>query len=328
MKRVEYIKYGEPEVLRINEVRKPKPSKGEILVKVMASSINAVDWKNRQGRLRLVSGLLKPRVKQGFDVAGLVEDVGYGISDIQAGDRAIGQLGNLQGGAFAQYVILNNNQYCLAPPKISFIELAGIPMAATTAWQALFENAHLASGSHVLINGGSSGVGHYAIQIAKAYGATVTAICSGKNFEFCRALGADTLIDYQKEDFTHKKTQYDIIFDVVNNKSIERAKRVMKQNAVYIGTTPTPTLLWSVLKSSFTSKKAKFVAVRPNTKALTDICRLIEEGKLKTKIDKMFNLDEIIEAHRYSELSRTCGKVIIQINGMCSLESIREGMRV
>ncbi len=314
MKRVEYFKYGKPDVLRVNEVNKPKLSKGEILVKVMASSINAIDWKNRQGRFRYVSGLLKPRTKQGFDVAGLVEDTGYGISDIQTGDRVIGQLGNFQGGAFAEYVLLKNNQYCLAPPEISFLELAGIPMAATTAWQALFENAHLVSGAHVLINGGSSGVGHYAIQIAKAYGATVTAICSGKNFEFCRALGADTLIDYQKEDFTNKETQYDIIFDVVNNQSLEKVKRIMKQNAVYVGTTPTPNLLWSILKSSLTSKKAKFVAVRPNTKALRDISRLMEEGRLKTKIDKIFSLSKIIESHRYSELSRTRGKVIIQIS--------------
>ncbi len=314
MKQVEYIQYGEPEVLMFNEVSKPKPSKDEILVKVMASSINAVDWKNRQGRLRLVSGLLKPRVKQGFDVAGLVEDVGYGVSGIQAGDRVLGQLGNFQGGAFAEYVVLKGNQYRLAPPEISYAELAGIPMAATTAWQALFENAHLVPGSHVLINGGSGGVGHYAIQIAKAYGAMVTAICSGKNFEFCHALGADVLIDYQKEDVINRETQYDIIFDVVNNQSMERVKRVMKPNAVYIGTTPTPALLWSILKSSFASNKAKFVAVRPNIKALADICRLMEEGKLKTIIDTTFNLSEIVEAHRYSELSQTCGKVIIQIS--------------
>ena len=314
MKQVEYFKYGGPEVLRVNEVSKPKPSKGEILVKVMASSINAIDWKNRQGKFRHVSGLLRPRTKQGFDIAGFVEDIGYGISGIQAGDRVIGQLANLQGGAFAQHVILKSNQYCLAPPETSFLELAGIPMAATTAWQALFENAHLVSGAHVLINGGSSGVGHYAIQIAKAYGATVTTICSGKNFEFCRDLGSDTLIDYHKEDFTNKEIQYDIIFDVMNNQSLEQVKHIMKQNAIYIGTTPTPTLLWSILKSSLTSKKAKFVAVRPNTKALRDICRLIEEDRLKTKIDKIFSLFDIIEAHRYSELSRTCGKVIIQIN--------------
>lgn len=157
-------------------------------------------------------------------------------------------------------------------------------------------------------------MGHYAIQIATVYGAAVTAICSGKNFEFCHALGADVLIDYQKEDFINREAQYDIIFDVVNNQSMERVKRVMKPNAVYIGTTPTPALLWSILKSSFASKKAKFVAGRPNIKALADISRLVEEGKLKTKIDKIFNLSEIIEAHRYSELSQTCGKVIIQIS--------------
>lgn len=314
MKRVEYFKYGGPDVLQVNEVNKPKLSKDEILVKVMASSMNAIDWKNRQGRFRFVSGWLKPKIKQGFDVAGIVEETGSGISNIQPGDRVVGQISGFRGGAFAEYAILKNNQYCLAPAGISFPELAGIPLAATTAWQALFENAHLVPGAHVLINGGSSGVGHYAIQIAKAYGATVTAICSGKNVEFCRDLGADTLIDYQKEDFKTKETQYDIIFDVVNNQSPHQVKHLMNSNAVYIGTIPTPTLIWGILKNGFTDKKTTFVAVKPSTKALRDICNLMKEDRLKTKIDKIFSLSDIIESHRYSELSRTCGKVIIQIN--------------
>jgi len=312
VKRAEYSTYGKPEVIQVQEVPKPEVSKKEILVKVMASSMNAIDWKNRQGKFRLVSGLLQPGTKQGFDIAGIVENIGAGISDIQIGDRVIAQLGNFQGGAFAEYAVLKADQYCLAPPEISFQELAGIPMAATTAWQALFENAHLISGASVLINGGSSGVGHYAIQIAAAYGATITTVSSKKNFEFCKELGASTLIDYQTEDFTKQKTQYDIIFDVVNNKSLKQVMHIMKESGVYIGTTPTPALLLSILKSKFALKKAKLVAVNPNQKALRDLCRLLKEGKLQTKIDKIFALSEVIEAHRYSELSRTCGKVIIQ----------------
>lgn len=313
MKRVEYFEYGGPEVVKVVEVDKPRPSKGEILVKVVASSINAVDWKNRQGRFRFMSGLFKPRTKQGFDVAGIVEDTGDDVSDIRIGERVIGQLGNLQGGAFAEYVVLKKKQFYRAPCRFSFHELAGIPMAATTAWQAMFENAHLKSAAHVLVNGASSGVGHYAIQIAKAYGAHVAVVCSGKNFDFCRSLGADTLIDYQNEDFARREARYDIIFDVVNNRSLAQVKHIMNRNAIYIGTTPTVTLLWSVLKTSFGSKNAKFVAVRPNTTALQDIHRLVEEGKLRTKIDRIFELSEIAEAHRYSESSRTCGKVIIHV---------------
>lgn len=313
MKRVEYFEYGGPDVLRVAEVDKPRASKGEILVKVAASSINAVDWKNRHGRFRVMSGLFRPRTRQGFDVAGVVEEAGVGVSDIRVGERVIGQLGNLQGGAFAEYVVLRKNQFCRAPSRRSFHELAGIPMAATTAWQAMFENAHLKSGARVLINGGSSGVGHYAIQIAKAYGADVAAVCSGRNFDFCRSLGADTLIDYRREDFAAKSAQYDIIFDVVNNRSFAQVKQIMNRDGIYVGTTPTATLLWSVLRTGFGSQRAKFVAVRPNPTALLDIRRLVEEGKLLTKIDRIFELSEIRAAHRYGETSRTRGKVIIQV---------------
>jgi len=275
MKRVEYIKYGESDVLSICSVDIPNPSKNEILVKVMASSMNAIDWKNRQGRFRFVTGLLKPKTKQGFDVAGVVHEIGDDISDINVGSKVMGQMGNFDGGAFAQYVILKKNQYIEAPSRISFSELAGVPMAATTAWQALFENAKLSAESNVLINGGSTGVGHYAIQIAKAFGANVTAICSEKNLDFCRSLGADTLIDYNKLDFTKENINYDIIFDIVNNKSLKKVRHIMKNNSVYIGTTPTLTLLWSILISSFSLKKAKFVAVQPSKNALHDITRLM-----------------------------------------------------
>lgn len=313
MKKVSYKKYGNSQVLKINDVDIPVPTKNEILVKVMASSINAIDWKNRKGRFRLVTGLIKPRVQQGFDISGIVEKVGSNISDIHRGSRIIGQLNNFKGGAFAEYAILKKGQYIEAPSKIPFLNLAGLPMAATTAWQALLKNANLKENSMVLINGGSSGVGHYAIQIAKAYGAKVTAVCSTKNLEFCYSLGADYCIDYTKSDFTKQKIKYDIIFDVVNNKSLKNVRNVLQRKGIYIGTTPTLQLLTSILFSMFSGKKAQFVAVQPDIKALKDILNLVLKKKLDTIIDKTFPIDKIVEAHDYSEQSRTVGKVIISM---------------
>jgi len=314
MKKVTYSKYGNPTVLEITDVDIPKFKKNEILVKVIASSINAIDWKNRQGRFWFVTGWFKPRVQQGFDIAGIVEKVGSNLSEIKKGSRIIGQLGNLEGGAFAEYARLKNGQFIEAPSEIPFIKLAGLPMAATTAWQALLKNGNLKENSKVLINGGSSGVGHYAIQIARGYGANVTAVCSTRNLKFCRSLGADHCIDYKKMDFTEQNMKYDIIFDVVNNKSLKEVRRVMKKNGVYIGTTPTLRLITDIICTVFSGKKAKFVAVKPDARALKDICNLMSKKKLDTTIDKTFPVEQIIEAHEYSEQSRTAGKVIITID--------------
>lgn len=316
MKKVTYFKYGTPEVLQLIKANIPSPGGNEILVKVISSSLNAIDWKNRQGRFRFVTGWFKPKVQQGFDVSGLVEAIGHNVSDIAVGSRILGQLGNFKGGAFAEYVILRKGEYIKAPDNISFSELAGIPMAATTAWQALHTSANIKANSEVLINGGSSGVGHYAIQIAKAYGANVTAVCSKKNIKFCQSLGADLCIDYAQTDFTKELKKYDIIFDVVNNRNLKEVKNVMKGRSIYIGTTPTLTLLVSILKSRFSKKQSKFVAVNPNTKALNDIVTLVNAGKVKTMIDKVFPIEKIQDANKYSELSRTIGKVIIEVNSV------------
>jgi len=314
MKKVVYSKYGPPGVLQIINAEIPVPGKNEILVRVGASSINAIDWKNRQGRFRLMSGLFKPKVGQGFDVAGIVTKAGESVEDSLTGKLVIGQIDNFTGGAFAEYVILKKGQYIEVPDRFAFTELAALPLAATTAWQALVKLGGLNGASSVLVNGGSSGVGHYAIQIAKGYGAKVTAVCSSLNSDLCYSLGADRCIDYTKSDFTQETEEYDIVFDVVNNSSLGRARRVMKAQGVFIGTTPTFGLLSSILFSLFTDKKAKFVAVSPDVSGLRDIYRLMENGQLKSVVDKVFPIEKIVEAHQYSEQSRTAGKVVITVN--------------
>ncbi len=310
MKQVQYFKYGNAEELKIVDVPKPNiNAKNQLLVKVLYSSLNAIDWKNRKGKFRIVLGLIKPRTKQGFDVVGIIVDKSEDVTEFKINDKIIGQLGNNTGGALSEYVILTTKQAVKAPLEVQDEQLGGLPMAGTTAWQAFFENANLKKGDKVLINGGSSGVGHIAIQIAKAYGANVTTVSSERNIELCKNLGADKTIDYSKEDFTQINEQFDIIFDVVFNSSLKKVKGILKPNGTYIGTTPTPQLLFDML---FT-KQAKFVAVRPNKKALNDLLRLMEEGLLLVNVDKIYELKDIVEAHRYMEKSKTRGKLIIKI---------------
>lgn len=311
MKQVNYKKYGNSNVLKVVDVPKPViKNKNSLLVKVKYSSLNAIDWKNRKGQFRIFSGLLKPRTKQGFDVVGIVMDKSFDVTDFEIKDKIIGQMGNFTGGALSEYVILTTKQAIKAPSNIPDEMLGGLALAGATAWQAFFENANLKKDDNVLINGGSSGVGHFAIQIAKAYGATVTSVSSGKNLDFCKSLGADKTIDYTKEDFTKLNDKFDIIFDVVFNASLKKVKNILNPKGIYIGTTPTLRL---IMDKTFTNQ-AKFVAVRPNKKALTDLSRLMEDGLLTVKIDRIYNLEDIVEAHNYMEKSRTIGKVIIKIN--------------
>ncbi|MDP8079983.1 NAD(P)-dependent alcohol dehydrogenase [Phocoenobacter skyensis] len=311
MKRVEYLKYGNAEELQVMDIPKPKINgKNKLLVKVLYSSLNAIDWKNRKGKFRIVSGLIKPRTKQGFDVVGIVVDKSENVTEFKVNDKIVGQLANNVGGALSEYVILTTKQVVKAPLQVPDEQLGGLSMAGTTAWQAFFENAKLKKGDKVLINGGSSGVGHIAIQIAKAYGAEVTTVSSEKNIELCKKLGAEKGIDYSKKDFTKLNEQFDIVFDVIFNSSLKKVKGILKPNGIYIGTIPTPRLLFDMI---FT-KQAKFVAVRPNKKALTDLLRLMEKGLLSVNIDKIYELEDIVEAHKYMEKSKTKGKVIIRIS--------------
>ena len=308
MKQVFYKNYGPADLLQVIEA--PKPSitgKGQVLVKVLYSSLNAIDWKNRKGHFRHFSGWFRPRTKQGFDVYGEVVAKASDISTISIGDRVVGQMGNLQGGALSEYVILSDKQFLKVPNDLPGEQLGGLPLAGTTAWLALFDCATIKAGDKVLINGGSSGVGHFAIQIAKAAGAEVTSVSSARNVEFCKSLGADHVIDYAITDFTTLNDKFDIIFDVVYNASLQKVKHMLSKEGVYIGTTPTPNLLWDML----TTRRAKFVAVRPNIEALVGLVRLMEQGKLNVSVDKVYPMSKIVDAHIEMEKSRTRGKIII-----------------
>ncbi|KXX70933.1 NAD(P)-dependent alcohol dehydrogenase [Flammeovirga sp. SJP92] len=310
MKQVVYHKYGSSEVLQVKEQLKPSiKGKNSLLIKVHYSSLNAVDWKNRKGDLRVFSGLLRPRTRQGFDVAGIVEQKSDDVKGFEIGDKVVVLLGNFEGGSLSEYVKVKTNHVVRIPDGIDLKNIGGLPMAGTTAWLALLKNGKLKKGDKVLINGGSSGVGHLAIQIAKAYGAEVTSVSSSKNLAFCKALGADHVISYQEQDFLNSSQKYDIIFDVVFNASLKKTKHLLTQKGTYIGTTPSPTMI----KEMLCSKHAEFVAVKPHQEALADLMKLIEQQKLQVKIDREFILENIVEAHQYMEQSRAVGKVIIKM---------------
>ncbi len=310
MKQVLYNNYGNSSVLKVEETEKPRlGKKNSLLIKICYSSLNAIDWKNRKGDFRLVSGLIKPRTKQGFDVVGIIAEKSNDIENLSIGDKVVTLLGNFEGGSLSEYIVVKADNVVKIPNNIPINQVAGLPMAGTTAWLALLKLGGLKKNDKILINGGSSGVGHIAIQIAKAYGAEVTSVSSTKNIDFCKQLGADFAISYQNEDFLKTTSNFDIIFDVVFNASYKKTKHLLTQNGIYIGTTPTRTMIKELLRY----KRAKFVSVHPNQEALKDLLRLMKENKLKVIIDKEFLLNDIVNAHVYLEKSRTAGKIIIKV---------------
>ena len=236
MKAIIYTKYGPPEVLQLKEVEKPVPKDNEVLVKVIAASANPADWHMIRGEpkfARLAFGLFKPKkVIPGIDIAGKVEAVGKNVKEFQPGDEVFGDCG--WGGAFAEYACVTENRLVPKPANISFEEAASVFVAAITALQGLRDKGKIQSGQKVLINGASGGVGTFAVQLAKYFGAEVTGVCSTRNLELVRSIGADKVIDYTKEDFTNTSQRYDLIIDNVANRSVINLKRALSSNGICV----------------------------------------------------------------------------------------------
>ncbi|TVP57571.1 MAG: NAD(P)-dependent alcohol dehydrogenase [Nodularia sp. (in: Bacteria)] len=312
MKAVVIRRYGSAEVLQYEDVAQPQIQPNQLLVKVHASSVNPVDWKIRQGMLSLLTGNQFPLIL-GFDIAGEVVAVGSQVRRFQPGDAVYGGT-SFPGGAYAEFAAVPENLIAPKPKNLTYEEAATVPLAALTALQALRDQGNIKSSQTVLINGAAGGVGMFAVQIAKALGTEVTGVCSSKNLEFVKSLGADRVIDYTQEDFTENAGQYDIIFDAVGKRSLSNCKRVLTPNGIYISTLPTPeVLIQSVLTAFLPGQKAKFVIERPNTEDLVYLKELIEAGKMRTVIDRSFPLAELAAAHSYSESERTVGKIAIVV---------------
>jgi NADPH:quinone reductase-like Zn-dependent oxidoreductase len=323
MKAIVYTKYGPPEVLHLEEVKKPALNEDQVLVKVYAASINAGDWHLLTADpfpLRLMGvGLFKPKnTILGADIAGCVEAVGRNVKQFRPGDKVFGDIFGHDSGSFAEYVSVPESTLALKPSNISFEEAAAVPVAAVTALQGLRNQRHIQPGQKVLINGASGGVGTFAVQIAKAFGAEVTAVCSTRNLEMARSIGADHIIDYTKEDFTQNGRQYDHILAVNGYHPLSAYKRALAPLGIYImvGGLPAQTfqamLLGSIMSKS-DGRKMTSVMKKAKQEDLLFITGLLADGKIRPVIDACYPLSKTAEAFRYFEKGHARGKVVITI---------------
>jgi NADPH:quinone reductase-like Zn-dependent oxidoreductase len=319
MKAVLIRQFGPPGVMKIEEVEKPPLSNDRVLIRIHYSSVNPVDWKIRNGSLRLLTGSRFP-MRLGFDIAGEVVDTGPAVTAFKKGDRVFGMLDYRQRGAYAEYASTGEDNIAPIPEGLDFKEAAAIPLAALTAYQALHYKGRLKTGEHVLVKGASGGVGSFAVQIAKARGAVVTGVCRTDNMELVKSLGADRVIDYRKEDFAQLPDKYDIIFDIVGKRTFFEIRKRLEPSGRYITTLPNKSsdiisfFLVPLLSVFGYRKKSTFVNVKPGAEDLKSLCLLIREGKLRPLIDRVFTLEEIAEAHAYSETGHARGKIVIKVS--------------
>lgn len=314
MKAMQYQRYGGPDQLRVTEVLRPTPSPNQVLVKVTASSVNPVDWKLHNGSFRFIMPVKMPSTP-GFDVAGEVAEVGTNVTSFHPGDRIYAMLDNRTGGASAEYAVVSEKAAALMPSNINEKEAAAIPLAGLAALQALRKEGRLAAGQRVLIVGASGGVGHYAVQIAHALGAHVTGVCSTRNIDLIKGLGADRVIDYKQQTDFATELPYDVVFDTVVSSPLKAFLSVMTKQAVYVCTLPNPILIArTVLMPFYSKRRVKPLMVKSSGKDLQYLTGLVEQGKLRSIIDQVFPLTELPSAHALSQKGRTCGKIVITVN--------------
>jgi NADPH:quinone reductase-like Zn-dependent oxidoreductase len=320
MKAIVYTKYGPPDVLQLQEVEKPSPKDHQVLVKVHAASANALDWRPftmPSIPIRLMSGgLSKPKDPSvGVDVAGQVEAVGSKVTAFQPGDFVFG----VAPGAFAEYVCNSESKFALKPANVSFEEAAAVPVAAFTALQGLRDKGQIQPGQKVLIDGASGGVGTFAVQIAKAFGAEVTAVCSTRNLDMVLSIGADHIIDYTREDFTKNEQRYDLILAVNGYHPILGYRRALGHHGICVVAGGAMSqiiqaLLLGPLLSRIGSKKIGFMGIATTSKEdLLFLKGLLESGKVVPVIDKSYPLSETAEAIRYLIEEHGRGKVVIAV---------------
>jgi len=323
MKAIVYSNYGSPDVLKCEEIEKPTAGDSELLIKVRAASVNPLDWHFMRGTpyfVRIVTGLRKPKDKRlGVDVAGQVEAVGRNVTRFKPGDEVFGSCR----GAFAEYACTSESALVIKPDNVTFEQAAAVPVAAFTAMQGLRDKGQIQPGHNVLINGAAGGVGTFAVQIAKSFGAEVTGVCSTRNVDMVRSIGADQVIDYTREDFTKRGQRYDLLFDCVGNHSLSACRRVLDPKGIYIPVGG-PVGRWMIgsLASSITAlvlsrfvsqKLIPFFLARSSKEDLTIMNELMKVGKVTPVIDKRYSLSETPKAIRYLEEGHARGKVVISL---------------
>lgn len=321
MKAIIHERYGRPDVLQLREADKPAPEDGQVLVKVRASSVNPVEWYGVTGFLpaRIGGGWRRPDdVTVGADLAGVVEAVGSDVPDFDVGDEVYG----VSGASWAEYTLARATRLAPRPANISFEEAAAVPVAGITALQGLRDHGQVQAGQKVLINGASGGVGTFAVQLAKAFGAEVTAVCSTRNVEQARALGADRVIDYTHENFTRCGVRHDLMLDIAGSRSFLACRRVLTDEATvvliggrmtYRGLGPLPHVAGTILKSLGRSQKVKFFEAKITTENLTEMKELIEAGKVRPIVERTYPLSEAAEAMAHLGEGHARGKVVITV---------------
>jgi NADPH:quinone reductase-like Zn-dependent oxidoreductase len=324
MKALAYTKYGPPDVLELTEVEKPTPKDDEVLLKVHAASVNPADWHLLRGKpyiARLQLGLRKPKERVlGCDVAGRVEAVGKNVTALQPGDEVFGSPFMHGFGAFAEHVCISEDLLAPKPATLSFESAAAVPLAASTALQGLREHGRIEPGHKVLIIGASGGVGTFAVQIVKSFDAEVTGVCSTRNVEMVRSLGADHVIDYTKEDFTQSGRKYDLIFQLAGTRSPSECRRALTSKGTLVLSSgesdgrwigPVDRIIKALVLSPFVSQKMASFTVKPNKEDMIVLKQLIEASKLTPVIDRTYPLSEAPEAIRCLEEGHAQGKIVI-----------------
>jgi NADPH:quinone reductase-like Zn-dependent oxidoreductase len=321
MKAIVHVRYGRPDLLELRDVERPEIADDQLLLRVQAASVNPVEWYGVTGFLptRIGGGLRSPKsAAVGGDVAGRVEAVGKDVVDLRPGEEVFGTVGY----SWAEYAVASPEKLALKPANVSFEEAAAVPVAGLTALQALRDHGRVQPGQKVLINGASGGVGTFAVQLAKVFEADVTAVCSTRNVEQARALGADRVVDYTQEDFTKMGERHDLMLDIAGSRSFLACRRVLTEDATvvviggpltYRGLGPLPHIGGTILKSKGRKQKVKFFVAKINTEDLVFMAKLLETGTIKSVVERTYPLTEAPKALAYLGEGHARAKIVIAI---------------
>ena len=310
MKAVRIHEFGDPDVIRIDDIDRPRPREKQILVKVAGSSVNPVDLSLRSGEMKLIAQFQLPKTL-GFELAGEIVECGSGVTSFLPGDRVVAMTG-MAASAAAEYCCVDQENATLLPDELAWPEAAAVPLAGATALQALRGIAHLRKGQRLLINGASGGVGSYAVQIAKLLEAHVTAVCSEERFDHVRQLGADETFDYKTQDLSELGEKFDIVFDAAAKLSVDKIKGLVHHGGHAVTTRPAPKqVVESLVERLRGSFKLSFMMVRPRAGDIALLMRLLKEGRLQPCLAKTFPLEQAADAHRHLEDESVPGKIVL-----------------
>jgi NADPH:quinone reductase-like Zn-dependent oxidoreductase len=308
MKAIRVHNYGGPEVLRFEDAPLPTPGAGELLIKVHATSVNALDWKIRGGFLREFIPHALPFIP-GWDVSGVIEAVGPGVTQFEKGDEVYARPDMARDGAYAEYAIVKETETALKPKSVDHVHAAAIPVAALTAWQALFEKAQLGPGQKILIHGASGGVGSFAVQLAKWKGAYVIGTASERNQAFVRELGVDEAINYEKTRFEDVVREVDVVLDTIGADTQERSWKLLKKGGILVSIVAPP---WTQQAAKH-GVRSEYFAAHCSSAQLSEIARLVDSGRLKPMVGTVLPLSEARRAHELNESGHGRGKIVLRV---------------